>query len=49
MAEDKDGLVAFLKANKRWWLAPIIIAIAALGLLALLGETARTSFIYTLF
>ncbi|MGD8316462.1 MAG: DUF5989 family protein [Myxococcales bacterium] len=47
------GLVAelwgFLKANKKWWLAPIIVAIVLLGLLVVLGGTAAAPFIYTLF
>lgn len=47
------GLVAefvgFLKANKKWWLAPIIISILLLGLLVVLGGTAAAPFIYTLF
>ena len=49
----QTGLVAeffgFLKANKKWWLAPIIISILLLGLLVLLGGTAAAPFIYTLF
>ena len=39
----------FLKENKKWWLAPIVIAIIGLGLLVLLGGTAAAPFIYTLF
>ena len=39
----------FLKENKKWWLAPIVIAILGLGLLVLLGGTAAAPFIYTLF
>lgn len=39
----------FLKANKKWWLAPIIISILLLGLLVILGGTAAAPFIYTLF
>lgn len=50
---DRDNLVseftAFLKENKKWWLAPIVIAILGLGLLVLLGGTAAAPFIYTLF
>ena len=46
------GLVAefwdFLKDNKKWWLAPIILSILGLGLLGLLGGTAAAPFIYTL-
>ncbi len=40
---------AFLIVNKKWWLAPILIAILGLGLLVLLGGTAAAPFIYTLF
>jgi predicted cobalt transporter CbtA len=51
--EDRAGLggefVAFLKDNKKWWLAPIIISIVGLGLLVMLGGTAAAPFIYTLF
>lgn len=42
-------LLGFLKANKKWWLAPIIISILLLGLLVVLGGTAAAPFIYTLF
>ena len=41
--------VAFLKDNKKWWLAPIIISIVLLGALVMLGGTAAAPFIYTLF
>jgi len=41
--------IGFLKANKKWWLAPIIISILLLGLLVVLGGTAGAPFIYTLF
>lgn len=41
--------VDFLKENKKWWLAPIVVAILGLGLLVLLGGTAAAPFIYTLF
>ncbi len=42
-------LVAFLKDNKKWWLAPIIVFVLVMGLLVLLGGTAAAPFIYTLF
>ena len=42
-------LVGFLRFNKKWWLAPIIISILLLGLLVVLGGTAAAPFIYTLF
>lgn len=49
----RTGLVTefvdFLKDNKKWWLAPIIVSILGLGLLVLLGGTAAAPFIYTLF
>ena len=41
--------VAFLRENKKWWLAPIIVSILLLGTLVLLGGTAAAPFIYTLF
>ncbi|MDG2048728.1 MAG: DUF5989 family protein [Myxococcota bacterium] len=51
--QDRTGLgsefVDFLKDNKKWWLAPIIISILGLGLLVMLGGTAAAPFIYTLF
>ncbi len=39
----------FLRENKKWWLAPIVISILGLGLLVLLGGSAAAPFIYTLF
>lgn len=42
-------LIGFLMANKKWWLAPILISILLLGLLVVLGGTAAAPFIYTLF
>lgn len=39
----------FLKHNKKWWLAPLMIVFFALGSLTLLGGTAVAPFIYTLF
>jgi hypothetical protein len=52
-AGERSGLgsefVDFLKDNKKWWLAPIIISILGLGMLVLLGGTAAAPFIYTLF
>lgn len=41
--------IEFLKENKKWWLAPIILSIVGLGLLVLLSGTAAAPFIYTLF
>ncbi|MDE0909718.1 MAG: DUF5989 family protein [bacterium] len=51
--QERTGLVTeffdFLKDNKKWWLAPIIVSILGLGLLVMLGGTAAAPFIYTLF
>ncbi len=52
-SERSGGLMSeffdFLKENKKWWLAPIILSILGLGLLVMLGGTAAAPFIYTLF
>ena len=52
-AQGKSSLATeffeFLRDNKKWWLAPIVISILGLGLLVLLGGTAAAPFIYTLF
>lgn len=39
--------LAFLRTNKKWWLAPIIVAILLIGLLVIL-HTAAPPFIYPL-
>jgi hypothetical protein len=39
----------FLVGNKKWWLIPILLALALLGLLAMLTTTGAAPFIYTLF
>ena len=41
--------IAFLRENKKWWLAPILISVLLLGLLVLIGGSAAAPFIYTLF
>ena len=41
--------LAFLGANKKWWLLPLVIAMLALAGLVFLGGTAVAPFIYTLF
>ncbi len=52
-AEARPGMarefVDFLKNNKKWWLAPIVIVIVLFGLLVLLSGSAAGPFIYTLF
>ena len=48
--EGTKELWAFLSANKKWWLLPIVVTMIALGgLLALAGSSAIAPFIYTLF
>ncbi|HMO16946.1 MAG TPA: DUF5989 family protein [Oligoflexia bacterium] len=40
----------FLKVRKKWWLAPIILALMLLGLLIVAAQgSAVAPFIYTLF
>ena len=40
----------FLKIRKKWWLAPILIALVLVGALIVLSEgSALAPFIYTLF
>ena len=52
-AAGRAGLISefvdFLKENKKWWLAPIILSMLGLGLLVLLAGSAGAPFIYTLF
>ena len=38
----------FLIHNKKWWLAPIIVALLLMGLLVMLSGTPDVPFIYTL-
>jgi hypothetical protein len=39
----------FLKHNKKWWLLPILVALALIALLVALGGTGLAPFIYTVF
>ncbi len=39
----------FLRYNKKWWLAPLVMMLLLLGALIALGGTAVAPFIYTLF
>jgi len=39
----------FLRFNKKWWLAPILIALVVIGGILILGATGAAPFIYTLF
>ena len=52
-ADDQQiGLVAefigFLRYNKKWWIAPIIVVLLIFGLLIMLGGSALAPFIYPL-
>jgi uncharacterized phage infection (PIP) family protein YhgE len=43
-------LWAYLRMNKKWWLAPIIIALLLLGFLIFFTQSSAVApFIYTLF
>ncbi len=39
----------FVAHNKKWWLAPILLALLLVGVLVVLGSTGAAPFIYTLF
>ncbi|HWZ70539.1 MAG TPA: DUF5989 family protein [Casimicrobiaceae bacterium] len=39
----------FLRANRKWWLAPLLVILLVFGVLVMLGETSVAPFIYTLF
>ncbi|GIW87012.1 MAG: hypothetical protein KatS3mg108_1336 [Isosphaeraceae bacterium] len=41
--------VEFLRYNKKWWLWPLVIMLALMGLLIMLSQTSLAPFIYTLF
>jgi hypothetical protein len=41
---------SFLRVRKKWWLAPIVVFLLALGLILVLAEgSALAPFIYSLF
>lgn len=50
--QSQQGIVGefvdFLRHNKSWWLAPIIIVLLGVGALVVLSGTAIGPFIYTL-
>jgi hypothetical protein len=52
-AEADTGLLAelwdFLKTNKKWWLLPIFVVLALVGVLVLLSSSVAAPFIYPLF
>lgn len=39
----------FVTENKKWWLIPILLVLALVGVLAALAPTGAAPFIYTLF
>jgi hypothetical protein len=39
----------FLKENKKWWLVPILLVLALMGVLVALSGSAVAPFIYPLF
>jgi len=57
MSEPKFGknrgllsdLGGFLAESRKWWLAPVVIALLLMGVLVILGGTAAAPFIYSLF
>lgn len=42
-------VVFFLVRTKKWWLLPIILALALIGVIAVLGTSSGAPFIYALF
>jgi hypothetical protein len=53
-SREKVGLLAeiwaFMRVRKKWWLSPILLMLALLGLLVVFTQgTAIAPFIYTLF
>ena len=51
--QEQPGLAAeffaFLRENKKWWLLPILLLIAAFGLLVAFAASGGAPFIYTMF
>ena len=41
--------IGFLSQNKKWWLLPILLALAAMAGLILLSGSPAAPFIYTMF
>lgn len=42
-------LIGLMKANKKWWLMPVVATLMVVGAVVVLGGTAVAPFIYTLF
>ena len=50
MLEFVSDLWGFMRARKKYWMAPLIIILVLLGMLIVLGQgSALAPFIYTLF
>jgi hypothetical protein len=50
MMELLQDLWAYLRQNKKWWLAPVIFVLLLIGVLLVIGgSSAIAPFIYTLF
>jgi len=51
--ESRESIVSefihFLGENKKWWLTPIILVLALVGLLVFLAGSGAAPFVYTLF
>lgn len=41
--------VLFITENKAWWMIPILLVLAGVGILVMLTSTGAAPFIYTLF
>jgi len=41
--------LGFMRENKAWWMAPILIVLALVGVLLIASSTGALPFIYTLF
>ena len=41
--------ICFIVENKKWWLIPILLSFALIGILIVLNATGAAPFIYTLF
>lgn len=53
LQKKRSGLLrelwAFARHNKKWWLLPILVALALVGVLAALSASPAAPFIYPLF
>jgi hypothetical protein len=41
--------LGFMRENKAWWMTPILIVLALVGVLLVMASTGALPFIYTLF